>query len=212
MLRSILKYCIPIYLLLGCITIVVIRQFDNFLAFLLVSWILIAIIIAVGLFFGMIISVVIRKPNHEPKFYWIGQLVSLTLIAPTFIHTVVDGRRTRSNAEENEITIRNVTDSISGPFVHRAFDSLKLKFKSPNDLDLNSVTEIENRDGFTVYFAYNLFGKHDKEYYSKYRVKTDQAQLVQFNLDTRSTIDYLHVHKLQESLKDTLKKYENMAK
>jgi hypothetical protein len=183
-----------------------------FLAYLLALSILIVIVIVVGLLFGMIISVVIRKPNHDRKFYWIGQLISLTLFASTFAHTLVDGHHKRSIAEENEITIRDVTDSITRPFVHRAFDSLKLKFKSPNDLDLNSVTSIQNAGGFTVYFAYNLFDHSDKEYYSKFEVKNAQAQLVQFNLDTRSTIDYLHVYKQQEALKDTLKKYENQIK
>lgn len=212
MIKPVLKYCIPIYLLLGYATLVVLRRGDVSVEVLLVLLIPIAIIIVLGLLFGVFISVLIRKPNHERKFYWIGQLASFMLATTFFIYAWEDSQYKRSNAEENELTIRNVTDSISRPFVLPAFDSLKLKFKNPNDLKLNSVTSFANDDGFTVYFAYNLVDNHIKEYYSRYKVENGQARLVQFNLDTRSTIDYLHVSRQQDALKDTLKKYEKIMK
>lgn len=161
----------------------------------------------------MVISVVIRKPNHERTFYWLGQLISLALIAIPLTQAILDSNPPkRSNAEQNEITIREVTDTFSRQFVVPAFDSLKSKFKNPNDLNLNSVTTIENDGGFSVYFAYNLFGNKAKEYYSKYEVTNDQIQLAQFNLDTHSTREYLHIQKRQEGLKDTLNALESMAK
>jgi hypothetical protein len=212
MIKPVLKYCIPIYLLLGYTTLVALRRGDVSVEVLLVLLIPIAIIIVLGLFFGVFISVLIKKPNHESKFYWIGQLASILLVTAFFIYAWEDNNHKRSNAEENELTIRNVTDSDSRPFVLPAFDSLKLKFKSPNDLHLNSVTSFVNDDGLTVYFAYNLIADHAKEYYSKYKVENGQARLVQFNLDTRSTIDYLHVSRQQDALKDTLKKYEKIMK
>ena len=217
MIKPVLKYCIPIYLVLGCVSMGMLRRgwiplmdlLEGFLGLLL----MIAIVTVLGLFFGMVISVVIRKPNHERKFYWLGQLISFALIAIPLTQAILDSNPPkRSIAEQNEITIREVTDTFSRQFVVPAFDSLKSKFKNPNDLNLNSVTTIEHDGGFSVYFAYNLFDNKTKEYYSKYEVKNDQIQLAQFNLDTHSTREYLHIQKRQEGLKDTLNALESMAK
>jgi hypothetical protein len=109
-------------------------------------------------------------------------------------------------AEENAVTIQDLTDTITRPYVLGAYNNLTSKFNSPNDLETNSITQLQQSDGFTIYFTYNLFNNQSKEYYSKYKVNDAQAKLVQFNLDTRSNPDYFKLHKQQEAEIDTLTK------
>jgi hypothetical protein len=212
MIKPILKYCISLYLVLGFIAFLLLKKDDGPLGPLLALSILIVIIVVVGLFLGMIISVLIRRPARERIFYGIGQALSFTLGASFFLYALFHNPDKRTNAELNEATIRNLNNNNSWPFILPAFDSLKLKFKSPDDLKLNAVTSFGKDSGYTVYFAYNLFNNNTKEYYSKYEVANGQAKLIQFNLNTQSSIDYLHVSGKQEELKDSMKKYERLFK
>jgi hypothetical protein len=213
MIKPVLKYCIPIYLLLAYITLAVAKGTMFPLAAFLIASVLIVVIVVLGLVIGMIISVLFRMPNHERKFYWIGQMISVAFLVTTFIQAfLTDNRPKRSMAEENEVTIRELTDTITRPFVLRAFENLKSKFNSPNDLEINSVTELQNAEGFTVYFSYNLNNNPSKEYYSKYDVGNVQAKLIEFNLDTRSTAEYLQIRKQHEKTDSLVDKLEKMSK
>ena len=150
MIKPILKYCIPIYLVLGYITMVAVRRTIFSSEASLILLVFIAVIIALGLFIGLIISVLARKPNHEHKFYGLGQIISFSLIASFIIYgLLIDSRPKRSMAEENEVTIQQLTDTITRPYVLRAYNNLKSKFNSPNDLEIKSITEIQQPDGFT---------------------------------------------------------------
>jgi hypothetical protein len=161
----------------------------------------------------MIISVLIRRPHRERIFYTIGQLISFVLLASTFIQAIpANNHPKRSIAEENEVTVREVTDSSIWPFVLPAFDSLKLKFKNPNDIEINSVTALQNSRGFTLYFVYNLSGDKSEEYYSKYQAHKGQADLIQFNLNTRATRGGMRLQKQQKAIDDSVNKYEKMTK
>lgn len=195
------------YLILGYMTIVAVRRTIFSLEASLILLVFIAVIIVLGLFFGLLISVIARKPNHERKFYGIGQIISFMLIAGFLTYgLLVDTQPKRSKAEENEVMIRQLTDSITRAYVSRSFENLKSKFNSPNDLDVKSITEIQQPEGYNIYFVYTLFDTKSKEYYSKYEVNTALVKLVQFNLDTRTNPGFLNFRKQQESEIDTVAK------
>jgi hypothetical protein len=217
MIKPVLKYCIPIYLVLGYITMLVGRRTIFSSEASLILLVLIAVIIALGLFIGLIISVLARKPNHERKFYGLGQIISFALIVSFIIYgLLIDTRSKRSMAEENEVTIRELTDTITRPYVLRAYNNLQSKFNSPNDLEIHSITEIQQPEGFTIYFVYTLFNTKSKEYYSKYEVSNTLVQLVQFNLDKQTNPGFFKFRKQQEAELDTVAKvletYEEKTK
>ena len=108
-------------------------------------------------------------------------------------------------ADENIVTIRDLTDTVTRPFVLRAFENLVSKFNSPNDLEINSVIELQDSDGFTVYFTYNLFPAESQEYYSKYEVNNSDAKLIQYN-SPLSSQDYLKLSKQIQAEIDTVTK------
>src|SRR6516164_7915113 len=109
MIKPVLKYCIPIYLLLGLATIIVLRRSSPSLAAVLLLLFMIICVIVLGLLIGMIISVLIRRPHRERIFYTIGQLISFVLLASTFIQAIpANNHPKRSIAEENEVTVREV--------------------------------------------------------------------------------------------------------
>jgi hypothetical protein len=90
MILPVLKYCTPIYLLLAGISLVVIKRGAVTLPAVLVFLSLIAAIIVLGLLFGMILSVLIKNPQHERTFYWIGQVIAFLLIVLPFGKALYD--------------------------------------------------------------------------------------------------------------------------
>ena len=90
MILPVLKYCTPIYLILAGISLVVIERGAVTLPAVLVFLVLIAAIIVLGLLLGMILSVLIKKPQHERTFYWIGQVIAFLLVVLPFGKALYD--------------------------------------------------------------------------------------------------------------------------
>ena len=87
MIKHALKYCIPVYLLVGGITIALtLGRRDEFLPALAAVLFLITIVVVAGLLIGMIISVLIKKPNYKRKVYLLGQLISFTLLVGAMVY------------------------------------------------------------------------------------------------------------------------------
>ena len=84
----ILKYCIPIYLVLAAMLLRVIRGGGSWDAALLFLG-LIAAVTVMGLILGMVISVLVRKPRYDMVFYAAGQVVAFGSIVIPFLNVVL---------------------------------------------------------------------------------------------------------------------------
>lgn len=125
MIKKILKYCIPFYILSGLITIitylVITGPYHNLWGVALltiITTLLIALIItAIGLLFGLVPSILIQRPAKEKIFYWVGQIVAFVVFYAWFINWVTPDlhkHTIKTNAQENEATIESLTDQLTG--------------------------------------------------------------------------------------------------
>lgn len=223
MIKKILKYCVPAYILSGIITSIVIlipRGPANIgyaaLYVLLVSLAFTLIITAVGLLLGLVPSILIQSPAKEKLFYWVGQIFSFIAFYTFFIYLMVHDFNKKTTAQENEATIESLTNNGQEYFGRIAFDSLKQKFKTPDDFVLNTYTVFEQdstinsqKDSiFTVYFSYMLKDDKAKELMAKYFVIDHQAILKGFDIDKHDNAEYMQVYKKQEVLKAKLDKLD----
>jgi hypothetical protein len=87
MILPVLKYCLPIYLLLAGGLFLEIRGGRTLGAALVLLGLIVAITV-LGLILGMILSVLVRKPKFETVFYLIGQVVAFGLIVTPFLSVV----------------------------------------------------------------------------------------------------------------------------
>lgn len=122
----------------------------------------------------------------------------------------------KTTAQENEATIESLTDHGQEYFGRIAFDSLKQKFKNPDDFVLNTYTVFEQdslidsqKDSiYTVYFNYTLKDDKTKELMAKYIVIDHQATLKGFDIDKYDNAEYMQVYKKQEVLKAKVDKLD----
>lgn len=85
MILPVLKYCLPIYVLLAFGFVLAVKHAPIDIVGVLVLAAIIAAITVLGLILGMILSVLIRKPRHERVFYAIGQLIAFVLVLTPFV-------------------------------------------------------------------------------------------------------------------------------
>jgi hypothetical protein len=220
MIKKILKYCIPAYLLSGVVTIIVIAKGHvNLLPAAIFLVVIIAIITGVGLLLGLIPSILIQRPAIEKAFYWIGQIISFIAFYTYFLYSVNFGSDKKTNEQENEATMRSLTDNGKEYFGLVAFDSLKLKFRTPDDFVLNTYTvfaqdsmvNAQKDPIYTVYFSYTLKDDKENELMAKYIVMDHQARLAGFNIDKNANEEFMRVYRKQEALKDSANKFEKMV-
>ena len=220
MIKKILKYCVPAYILSGLITIitylVITGSYHNLWGVALITIIttlFIALIItAIGLLFGLVPSILIQRPAKEKIFYWVGQIVAFIVFYAWFINLIAPDfhkHSIKTNAQENEATIVSLTDHGKEYFTRIAFDSLELKFKTPDDFVLNTYIAFE-RDStidsqkhhiYTVYFSYTPNDDKTKELMAKYLVINHQAILAGFDIDKYDNPEFMRAYKEQEVLK-----------
>lgn len=227
MIKKILKYCVPAYILSGLITIitylVTTGPYHNLWGVALltiITTLLIALIItAIGLLLGLVPSILIQRPAKEKIFYWVGQIVAFIVFYAWFINLIAPDfhkHSIKTNAQENEATIVSLTDHGKEYFARIAFDSLELKFKSPDDFVFNTYIAFEQdstidsqKDSiYTVYFSYTLKDNKEKELMAKYFVIEHQAVLAGFDVDKYDNPEYMRVYKKQEVLKAKLDKFD----
>jgi len=182
MIKKILKYCIPVYILSGIITALIfiiprgLGNAGNVAVFITVVPLAFTLIIAaIGLLLGLVPSILIQSQSKEKTFYWTGQIISFIAFYTFFTYMMVHNFNKKTNAQENEATILSLTDNGREYFGRVAFDSLKLKFKTPDDFVLNTYTifvqdstiNSQKDSVYTVYFSYTLKDNKDKELMAK---------------------------------------------
>jgi hypothetical protein len=84
MILRVLKYCIPIYLVLAVLLLSEIRGGRSWDAVLILLG-LIAAITVLGLILGMVACVLVRVPAYELAFYAIGQVVAFGFMVYPFL-------------------------------------------------------------------------------------------------------------------------------
>jgi hypothetical protein len=85
MILPVLKYCLPIYLLLAGLLLLGVKGGHSLAAVLILLGLIIAITV-LGLILGMLLSVLIRRPKLERWFYLIGQVVAFGVIVIPFLN------------------------------------------------------------------------------------------------------------------------------
>ena len=223
MIKKILKYCVPVYILSGIITALSfiipggLGNIGNAVVFItLVPLAFTLIITAIGLLLGLVPSILIQIPSKEKTFYWTGQIISFIAFYTFFIYMTVHDFNKKTTAQENEATIVSLTDHGKEYFARIAFDSLELKFKTPDDFVLNtyiafekdSTIDSQKKHTYTVYFSYTLKDNKAKELMAKYIVIDHQAILAGFDIDKYDSAEYMQVYKKQEVLKAKLDKFD----
>ena len=186
---------------------------------LIASLVIALVISGIGLLFGLLPSILIQRSSKEKIFYWVGQIAAFIVFYTWFISSMAPDlhRHTKkTNAQENEATILSLTDHGKEYFARIAFDSLELKFKTPDDFVLNTYIAFE-RDStidsqkhhiYTVYFSYTPNDDKTKELMAKYLVINHQAILAGFDIDKYDNPEYMRVYKKQEVLKAKLDKFD----
>ncbi len=151
--------------------------------------------LAVGLFFGMLLSAIFRKPAKEDLFYWIGQFMSLALVV--FLLGLAAFQSTEgklTNDEKNKKLIDDVARDAGGYAIQLAFDTLRAHFNDPNEFILHSTTTyVSGKDSlnrtlrdineeaqdslFTIYLFYNFPRLREGDFYAKVRVTGTRVTL-----------------------------------
>jgi hypothetical protein len=220
MIKKILKYCVPAYVLSGIISFIAVfvitgPVYNLWLAalFTVIVALFIALIISsIGLLFGLIPSILIQRASKEKIFYWVGQIAAFIVFYAWFINSMVPDlhkHTKKTTAQENEATILSLTNHGKEYFARIAFDSLELKFKTPDDFVLNTYIAFEHDSTidskkdpiYTVYFSYTLKDDKTKELMAKYLVIDHKAILASFDIDKYENAEFMRVYKKQEALK-----------
>jgi hypothetical protein len=172
--------------------------------------ILLVILYGLGLLFGLILSIIIRKPARENSFYFIGQSLSLGLLIFFLMKSYFEDAQ-KTYSERNEITIRNTE-----PFIETAYEKMKSNFASPNEylihtyysIGHDSVENFEVKKLFVIYFVYNLKKNPKTNYFSKFIVFNNNATLDEFQIQTTNNQEYKNLLKVGNKIDNIIDKYE----
>src|SRR5687768_13856346 len=138
----------------------------GFSVFLFMLW-------GLGVFIGIVISVIARKPAIDPYFYLAGQLIIVAAIAAFWIVAMYEGgqrQKNFGNIEDNESYIKWMVDDERREVVRMAY--LKLTEKFPENSFILAGHKINFRDTtvenikqsiYTIHLAY--YKTHDSILY-----------------------------------------------
>ena len=174
------------------------------------SLFLLVILYGLGLFLGLVISILFRKPEQEKTFYFIGQCLSLAFLLAILLISFFDDAQI-NYAERNDNKMSNTE-----PQAEIAYDKMKTNFSSPNDflirtyfsIGRDSVENFEVNHAWTVYFVYNL-KKHPKTtYFSKFIVFKNKASIAEFQIQTKNNQEFNTLLRVNNGIDDIINEYE----
>jgi hypothetical protein len=224
--RNSLKYFIGFYAIILVLAIIVSARGGHedspwlFYGLLVLS---VVLMLAIGLFFGMLLSVIFRKPAKENLFYWIGQFMSLALVVSLLGFAAFQTREGNlTNDEKNKKLIDNLARGASAYAIVLAFDTLRAHFKDPNGFLLYSTTtyvlskdslnhelrdiNVEAQDSlFNVYLFYDFPRLREKDFYAKVRVTGTQVKLEKKDVDVSTSAEYKHMQHVMDTIDNILK-------
>ena len=171
-----------------------------------------AIFYIVGLLIGLVISILLRKPEKEPLFYLIGQLLPLFILLLTGIYVFYD------NFNKPYFRINEERSEKLDPEIKLAYENLKSKFPSPNDFLFHTYAaygnisrkNIQPDTSYTIYLEYNLKINPKLTYYSKYRVDKYGIQLLDFQVPADTSEEYRQIENTRNTFNKTVDKLESI--
>ena len=176
-----------------------------------------------GLFIGVIISVIAQKPYREHWYYIAGQVIVIGGVIYLILNNIYEARRHQKNygnIESNHsfVDLDNRHTSEDEP-VKKAFRKLESSFENPNAFHItkynsywgDTLRDMRLDSVFLVYFTYTV---DKKELFSKVSVLEDTARIEILHGDARTDPEYLRImedwnnmkleqlESIRESLKD----------
>jgi hypothetical protein len=212
MIKNVLKYFIALYLLILVLLVILglvkKQPGDDFVWPLVGITCLLAALLVIGLFIGMVLSVLLKMPAREKLFYWIGQFVSLSALVWLTWYARWGGKETLTHDAQNQRTIADLSEGPAGYALKLSFDTLRSHFTDPNEFKIDSTITVSpgiprldsltNKtiivdSTFIVYLIYHFPRLKEGEFYAKTRITGNQIKLEKINEDTKTSAEYMHL-------------------
>lgn len=145
-----------------------------------------------GLIFGVILSVLVRKPGKEPWFYVSGQILAFGLLLGFILKEntgLVNRENKFKNASDRYLYIYQDNLPFDQKIEKIAIEKLESKFDKPNAFllsqiytrHIDTIVSGNKTINHIVYFTYDILERDSL--FSKISVLNDTAYIVKFNAD-----------------------------
>jgi len=168
-------------------------MFFGTLLMLLIAW-------GVGIFLGIGLAVIVKRPRVEPYLYMSTQLaVMITIVVFVVVTRQNDRKHDRelANVRDNHFFVnldRAMYEAESRECVRTAFLELESKFSDPNSFHLERYscrwrdTVIDSKPD-TLYFVYFVYLKQNKALYARVLVMDNVALIDKMDMEKRPELN-----------------------